>query len=516
MKLNLVLIVCFFSFVASAARPKAYSFKQYLAEVQRPVAIAEADYPYFDEKMSATIKPQLDIEAQRKPAQMSELQESNMSPDAQEVIKSIAAIDVSDENPKATDELDNLINLYLDKKYATLSPDAKLIVSQLRSLKPFRGFLWRFRPYLDQARITQTAALTSFKNLAANLRWLLRSPQAKLAFRYVSEPYAEGDVLAPAIDSEGKIQYWLASEVLPAFSKTAKMLHEIPVDSAKPLVWDNRLLMGPESFKDGIDRFKWTGEVEKQLLIASYENSISQILFFNSYSIYNLLELSVDLGKLFGVDSLPIPFTEAQGVTMAQYQSVIMKSKYEEFGKKISGCTYANKACMEMSFKYLKSATERTYDVWKIAQRRDGNNFFALNTEYAQVDIARGNINFENIKSLVNRKTMLRSLATGEVAVFDLRAFYMPNPPADLKALLPTGFDNTKDREKSIQLGKLTKTESYRNFFFGSPLTWKSVEPYKSFLPNVTSGSDVLQAGRVLAHATAGIVRIPGLTLAEQ
>ncbi|OQW50360.1 MAG: hypothetical protein A4S09_00780 [Proteobacteria bacterium SG_bin7] len=511
-----VMFTFLFSLTSHAVGSKTYSYDKYLSELKAAPIAGDNEYPFFDEKAAAMLKPKLNIEAQRKIAQASELSEKSMSTEAQKIIQEISDIDSTDNNTNAAEELHDLIQNYSKpKKYSALPTDAQLIIAQLASLSPFRGILWRIRPYFEKARITHTAALTAFKNLAANLRWSLRSPQTKLAFRYISEPYTEISEVPAVIDTDAKFYTWLLNDVNPHLQTAAKRLNAIPIDSAKPLVWDNRILLGPNTFKDGIDRFKWVGEVERMMLVASYENSISQIYFFGSYSNHKFIELAKELGKLFGVDSLPLPFMEVQGVTLKQYREVIKNSDFQNFGTRLSTCTYSDKPCMELSYNYLLSATERMYAAWKTAQKREGNNIYAFNTNFAQVDIARGDINFENIRSLVKQRTMLRSLATGEPAEFDLPAFYK-TPPQDLKKLLPTGFDEKKERTKTLKVGATSKTESYRNYFYGSPQTWNHIEEYKTFLPKVASSDDILQAGRVLTHATFGLVRIPGLNLAEQ
>lgn len=491
-----------FMFGASYALASFDSYKKELAASEK-VAIT---YDVFDAAKAKKQIAQMKKEAKASRKVASNLTENDLSESAKAMIQEI----LSKTEPEA---LDQVLVAY-DNKYDSLPADAQFITLQLQTLRPFRGILYRVKPYFEDkaGTLAHSAILTSFKNLAANLRWLLDAPErsrhAVAFFNYIAQPYLIDKALAPSLDSEAKIQTWMFNKVRPVMITANNRMQSLSEKNPR-IVWDNRIIYGADSFQDNIDRFKLVGEIERQALIASYENTVSQINFLRSYSIYGAATVSQKLGEVMGIDSvIGTMFSSTRnGYTLRELRDAIKSAPH--FGKHLADCKIINQqrqsvTCMRESYELLQSSVKRLATAWEIAKERPGSNDFAFNTAFAQADVARGDINVQNVVAVVEGPTTLRSAIAGEYVKFDIQKFY-DTPPTNLQDFLPQSFDNLKERQ--VNLGK-KRPVKYRNYFYGMPETWKIDAYREAFLPDAQNNDDILKASRIWAHSAGGMVRL--------
>ena len=476
------------------------SFSNYTKTMQEAPRNA-ITYSYYDAQQEKVAIKKIKRQIKRFPSSV-ELREDMLSPQAIELRNRFL-------NAQTSQDVENLIAHYERPiVYNSLPADAKFIVLQLATLRPFRGFLWRVRPFFEEVEVTQHIVLTAFKNFVSNLRWFLRAPHVKTYLDYITQPYemnvggsAKKQVIA-YFKKEEQLQLWMFNEVRPILTVAAKRLREL--DASSPLLWDNTIFYGQTSFRDGIDRFKLVGEIERQALIASYELSIARITAATSYSLYGVRRLSKGVGKIVGIDVIS-PLRAINGLTLMEFREELSNSRYKNFAVKIPCVVKENGEstdCMQESLRMLASSVQRLNTAWKLAKNRREGNEFAFNVAFANADFGRGEMNLINLKEAFSGEVMMRSVVTGEVVRMNIPGLYN-NPPRDLKVFMATSFDPVK--EKYMKLSN--KTYKYRNFFYGSPINW-NINAYRVVFPDVRSSKEVMRATRVWEHATSGMVQI--------
>jgi len=186
----------------------------------------------------------------------------------------------------------------LEKDYATLPNDAKFFAAQALSLKVFRGAVYRVIPLLrKESRLVHSQLLTRFKSMISTASVMYPSPHVSAAVEYVASPYYDdkGQVVG-SFNSEIEIQKFFATEVIPALSKTAARLEALVLTD--PVAWDQTVVFGKNSFKDGVNRYKLIGEFEKNLLLANIYAATSAFSSFIAYNVNNTFEAYVYLLSL--------------------------------------------------------------------------------------------------------------------------------------------------------------------------------------------------------------------------
>lgn len=410
---------------------------------------------------------------------------------------------------KTPDEVHSLI-LDLEKNLNNYPADAKFLGSVLTILKPFRGIVYRMIPMVEKPKITHSFLRNQVKILASNMRVYLPSEHWEAGFAYITQPYqvAEGQAVSQfknksSISKKNRkravteFQEYIYTDIYPAMANAAKVIEGIKLE--KPVVWDNKIVFGPDSFGGDIteNRYRYLQEGERRLALSSLHMGMHYLQYFVSYNLEGLLSLTKDIGKLYGVDGFA--FTNVEGVP--SYRIVKAVSKYSDIFTIKDGAGEH----MKLSFLHLQEGVRQLRLSREELRNESPNQLFLLNP--ARID--PWDENFEkqmvNIECVIedssddSKACPVRSAITGEVVVVDLKSFYN-NPPKDLKSFMPTSWDIGK---KEITNKKLNV--NYPNYFWGQPTAWNT-SAYKTYFPEIKDGDDLKKYVRVLRQAFGGEV----------
>tara|TARA_R110002072_G_scaffold276051_1_gene437322 strand:+ start:50107 stop:51609 length:1503 start_codon:yes stop_codon:yes gene_type:complete len=408
---------------------------------------------------------------------------------------------------KSADELHQMI-LNVEKKMDAYPADAKFLASMLVTLKPFRGIVYRMIPLVEKPRITHSFLRNQVKTMASNMRVYLPTEHWEAGFAYITQPYSDnGEVVKqfthPKLFSKDKtsgvikFQEYVATDIYPAITDSAKIVEEIEFE--KPIIWDNKIVFGPESFQDEIleNRYRYMQEGERRLALSSLHMGLHYITYFNSYNIEGSLKLSKDIGKLYGVDGFFGGANSREGAPSYKVSKQVNKYK-DLYTINDMGQTY-----MELSFKHLQEGVRQLRLAREELRNEAPNRLFVLNT--GRLD--PWDENFEktmaNIECAIedvdgdSKVCSVRSAITGETVKVDLRKFYY-NPPTDMKDLMPIAWDTEKTKIKNKKLGV-----SYPNYFWGLPTKWNA-KAYSNYFPEAGANSDMRKYVRVMRQSWGG------------
>ncbi|MCP4914836.1 MAG: hypothetical protein GY909_17085 [Oligoflexia bacterium] len=411
-------------------------------------------------------------------------------------------------NASSADELHKMI-IDVEGKMDKLPADAKFLASVLVTLKPFRGIVYRMIPMVEKPRITHSFLRNQVKSMASNMRVYLPTEHWEAGFAYITQPYMKknGEVVEqftkPGMFAKDKrsatekFQEHISTEVYAAIAQSARTIQDIKFE--KPIVWDNKLVFGPESFQDEINenRYRYMQEGERRLALSSLHFGLHYITFFSAYDIEGSLKLSKDIGKLYGVDGFLGGPDSREGAP--SYKVVKQVKKYKNlYTIRDGGANF-----MDLSFRHLTEGVRQLRLAREEVRNEAPGRLFVINA--ARVD--PWDENFEktmaNIECAVedvegsSKVCSVRSAITSEVVKVDLRNFYM-NPPSDLKSFMPIGWNTSKTKIKDKKLGV-----TYPNYFWGHPTKWDG-SAYAPYFPEANTNSDMRKYARVLRQGWGG------------
>lgn len=496
---------------ANAAAITASMSEAQLDEAAAAMLISDADLAAYLKKPEASF--------QRKIASAGSVDfEGTMSAKLKEIR------DVELPKLKTGDDLEPLLEK-LETNYDSLPNDAKLVALELLRIRPLRGIIYRMVPIVKDTKVAHSVLLTRIMRLTGRLEMFVPTIQGKVAFEYVTQPYDDVKQFKgkDGVTPEAEFQEWASTTYFSASLLSYQRLRAL--DVSKPLVVDNKIFYmvsdHPEApFADELYRYNLFQESEKYLLLAAKARGLSRLKTFGAYTMDNLMELTADMGELYGVDAF---FRNVEGVTNEMVAKKIRKSTYKNLFtlNKVVG-----KNRMKWAFKYLREMVGHLQMGWhglKNANAKDDTSGFLnpmiLNSFDRNIDRA-----LPEWRKMVNGKTTLTSRRTSDVIEIDLPAFY-ENPPKDLKALLPTKFQQkSKARletvsssrgaipvivpesgylSKTIQMNGKETVVKYRDYFVGSPEDWDG-SAYVTLFPALKNGKDVARHERVLKQSWGG------------
>lgn len=403
---------------------------------------------------------------------------------------------------KSVADLDRFL-VDLDKNYETLSPNLKFISAQLLVLRPLRGFLWRMIPLMSGNTALHSIVLTSVKETLAGMRVFLPTEQWKVGFDFVSMPYAvesKSDlVLVSPFTTEAQFQVFLARDLYASLEKSAARMSSL--DLTKPVVWDQSIAYGVGTFSDGMERFRWVGEMEKASVLSNLHLAMSYIAFQRAYAWNGMIRLTSEIGRLYGLDGLF--FGRVSGAPAAERIKIIRSGRYPGFGVLASdGVEYMNR-----SFLHLKKAAEWITRGWRIVQATESHEQNVIQSEVFTAFKRTNGLAIENMNQILTGETQLRSLVTGKVVTVDLKKFYM-DPVKDLKTLFAQNFVGGKEwhevRIASKSHGDIVVP--YRNYHWQNVNGWNA-GVFAKYYPSIRTSQDVADVARTLSDT-------PGATFA--
>ena len=67
--------------------------------------------------------------------------------------------------------------------------DAKLVAAQMALIMPFRGFLYRARPLVEDHKLAHSFVLTMIRNMSVGINVFLPTDQWSAGLKFVADPY---------------------------------------------------------------------------------------------------------------------------------------------------------------------------------------------------------------------------------------------------------------------------------------------------------------------------------------
>lgn len=477
----LIFGLCLFQASVAYSKPKTNIL------VKSPFKTEKFNFPAWSEddaimKMKAS-------EKKRKPANSAMIDDSLMS-------KELKAIQVRIHAVKSSEGMETLLT-ELDKNYESYPSDVKFYITQIMPVRAFRGLFYRLKPLFDgKSNFVHSQILTTAKSMATRVQLYLPYEYADAGFEYISAPYMNSTgKMVESFGTEEDLQVWMVNELLPLVNTGIARLEKLNL--VEPVIWDQKMVFGPKSFGDGINRFKLVGEFEKNLSLSGLYNSVATIATSRAYSVENAIGLYKEVGFLYGFDGFGL-FNRIDGVSAEKVSKVMRKPEFKTTGTLIvDGGQW-----MEYAYRSTQKSIKRIIVAWNLSSsERKDENLYAFNTGFINVNRDEVEENLKIINRVVTSKEVesLRSAVTGEVVQLNFSKLFH-SPPKDLKAFLPISFDQKKNSSRAVVLADgSTKTISYRNFAQGSANGW-DLKEFENYFPSVKSNDDVYRTLRVLNH----------------
>lgn len=493
--------------VADSSRAEKPDFN-YEKEIDQraPFDKAMLDFPFMSESEFKTAKTEVKKASdefakgeQRFIARSESLSEGQMSPQLRAKRDEYLGL----ANPEALDQF----LAKLDREYDTYPTDLKLFAAMAIPLRSLRGVIWRMIPYVKDTPAAHSFLLSGVQQWAASMKVYFPSRESGVAFDYVSQPFAVGSAPVMQFYSDLDVQVFLSNDLFKGIEKAATRVQAIKIDPKQPIVLDNRLFYGMATFTDDLERFRSVGSAEKSLLMANYHGSLATIAFNRAYVLDGALKLSKQLGYLMGIDGFKLPLKMVEGVTAEDRVGVIRKKEFAKFGTLMPkyGASWT-----KLSLYHTRASARYMSIAYNDLKNKSHSTTTLIDPATVIPGMRQSDLTLENLEAIIKGPTSVRSAMTGEVVTIDLPA-YFENPPSDLKNLLPTQFDQSKNPSVYVA----GKSIEYRNYFRGRPTGW-NVGAFQKYVPSIRSNSDVPTAARVLSQSFGGGWVMGPLALAVQ
>lgn len=443
----------------------------------------------------------------RKPASEMQFDESNLS-------KGFVAFRNAFLSVKNAEQLEALLNTSV-AQYDNYSDDVKLFVSQLQMLIPLRGVVWRMRPLFEQGgffhgtKSSHSMAVSSIRFIESMMKIYLPTDQWNAGFEYLTSPSAKM-TNAQQFQTVRAFQNYLLTEVRPELEKATNQVTAIWPKSANQIyVWDLKMAYGAGTFEDGIRRYQGMASPEVEVTLGAMHSSLNNLFVFAAYNQEKLMQVMEKVGQTIGINGFK-PGAEL-GVTSEEEVNVLnsfggdhflmlRKSKTQNIGKLMMGQAF-----------YHLQATVNFYDLaYKQLQKTSSSNTaMAINPIFFQEGWTKGiRDGLAKMEAMISGPAKVRSSVTGHEVTIDLPALFN-NPPEQLLAFLPTGWDHQGPAEFNVKNEK-GEPLTYRNYSRGRAIAWNNA----AWAPYVTSaaGKDphyMAEAAQTLFMATGGFLAFP-------
>jgi len=442
-----------------------------------------------DEFDSATFQKIMDYhKSHRKPASAS-VSDSQLSPAFKAFRDKFLKV-------KTADQLEALL-VEGEKNYDSYPIDLQYFVAQFELIRPYRSIVYRLRPVFEKNRSVQSFAVTTLKSIASGLRIYLPTSQWEAGFEYITVPSVnDGQGQNRQFKTIPEFQAFLIS-IVPEYKKAlTRIINIYKTHPEAEIVWDNKLLYGPGTFEDSLDRYRLHASSEIAGTISAGFMSLQAIYAFCSYNQNDLLEVYEALGRLVGINGFDRLFSEL-GISDENRHGVLMRPNFKNF---LTLLPIGESTYMRAALQYLRMAVSYLDASWKIKATDASNDYAWFNPLKLQADRRVIDLRIANMVDIVKGKTPLRSVVTGEVAEVNYPEFYM-NPPKDIKRLFPVEFDRTP-QFKTVN-GQSGKSYEYRNYFRGRAIGWDA-KAWAPYIPSISQNSDVGVALRIFNQSWGG------------
>lgn len=446
------------------------------AEIQFPSDgwVSPADFKKMTAKMS--------VEKSRKLA--SAPSEAQMSAKYREFIDKVLAL-------KTTAELDALL-MAADTNYASYPADLQFMVAQLIPLRAYRGYIYRLRPLVTKARVTDSLLVTSAKGIMGGLTALMPQQHNQLILDYITQPF--GDDVA-TFQTEKQMQGHSRAMIYPAVATAALRLKNLNLDG-QTVLWDNRVVFGRASFPDNVDdRFRVIGEAERLSALSAAHANLYSLAFSSSYDLTGLMKIQKGFSELVGFDSM---VGEIDGLSAKKRVKLI--NDQVNYLKRTCDNPPPDKdpKCMRLAFAHLHASVNAANSVFEITGKSPDDTWRLMDPATFRPFERMNRLALSLQQELVNEgEADVRSNVDGggSVARVNLRKFF-DKPPISLKVFLPTGFDESPEYFSRVVKGQKIV---YRNFRAGRAIAWNEEE-----FARYIKGGTTEQNSRLLNQAWGG------------
>ena len=478
----LILGLCLINSTLSFAKTKSEIVKR------SPFIPEKLNFPAWnEEEIVMKLKAS---EKKRKPANSANVIDQSM------MSKELVSIQSRIHKLKTSEDMDVLLE-ELDKNYESYPSDLKFYVTQIMPVKAFRGLFYRLKPLFDgRSNFVHSQILTTAKSMATRVQVFLPTDYADAGFQYISTPYImKNGRMVEGFGMEEDLQVWMINELLPLVNSSITRLEKLNL--VEPIVWDQKMVFGPKSFGDDVNRYKFIGEFEKNLALSSLYGSVASIATARAYNVENAIGLYKEIGFLYGFDGFGL-FNRIDGVSAEKVSKVMRKADFSSTGTLIQD----GDKWMAYAYGATQKSLKRLIDAWNLtSDERKNENLYAFNIGFVNVNRDEVEENLKILNRVVSSKGVesLRSAVTGEVVQINYSKLFS-SPPRDLKAFLPNQFDKNKNASREVTLADGTKKMlNYRNYAQGSAIAW-DVKKFEDYFPSVKTNDDIYRTVRVLNH----------------
>ena len=414
----------------------------------------------------------------------------------------------------------NLLDIIVTKLEADeyKDPDMLMVAAQLYPLRSMRGIVWRMSDIVEDndADGFHSMVVTGLMQIATGTRLFMPEDDAdasgstswKAISRYFAYPY-QG--IKPKFKTVSQFQDYLQAEVLPDMGVAIDTIRKFTVPADKPVVWDNLIVFGRNSFNNDTDlkdRYTTLYEAERRLLLSGLYAMRHNMYWAIEYNMDKFPQFVNKMGKLIGMDGFL--FSSVTGMSAKDRSEVICPNRSPqnlscggEFSKLF---TRRNKVNLSKALQNLENSVRLAEEAWTLTKDRTDRSFadFQLLDPARIIPWARINDHtLARIRQFVNGNG-LRSSVTGRVIRFDIKKFYA-NPPQDMKVFLPTMWDSSKRRFT------ISGINDVRNYEYGMSVRWDE-KAYNRYFADITEGTEVPGVLTDMAQAWGGWVGAVPLT----
>lgn len=489
---------------------------------------------------------------ERKPAQAKEDGQSYSEPEFPADFQDLRAKLVGGTDSKGVvhqaistvEALDSAINLNTKPTfYNSLTPSAKLVVLQLKALKPFRSFIFRAKKYVEKNSATRSLIVSLLNAQLAGIQMLfpvggnVSVNQWEIIFNYITRPTPDLDYMI----NEDIQLHQSYTEIAHDLDKVIIDFEQLIASSSAPIWWDNKLYMAFANMVSRPDRYVKLGKPELYAMLSASSLGLSFLYSTSAYS-FNGLKSAIDkLGNLFGIGVLTnlgfggidvdkifdlvsysalkrdmedkrlasMRFTAkgADGIN-SFVRTGILNAHPDLF--QIVGGGHGEKA-MKRAYELLAASARTAKVAFEGTKNRkpsnDPENDFLFDSRIAQAFDRIGTLSLQNLNLLIRGMREVRSnekvtcdgnytalsekdsptsalVSTDNIIRMNIKAFYC-NPPRHLNELYAQDWD-TEKKYIDVRVKNASTSSNYtvRNYKYGMATKWR-YDAYHKIFPDI-------------------------------
>tara|TARA_B110001454_G_scaffold16145_1_gene14576 strand:+ start:59491 stop:61032 length:1542 start_codon:yes stop_codon:yes gene_type:complete len=406
------------------------------------------------------------------------------------------------------------------KDYAKYSPDVQYFLTQMHTMIPLKGIVWRLRPIFEAGglfkgnKATHMSAIQFVRTAVTGLSAAFPTSQTDAMIAYFTQPGPEMSEKSQ-FKTVAEFQNFLVDSYIPYLFESVKnidaLLKNYSEAKGRPqaeMVWDNQMFFGTGSFRDGFNRYVGHGPAEMHIAMALGWEAIHDAYVFSSYNQDDLVNVAGRLGRAFGIDALKsdsndIGLTDKERAKIiASYTSKGFLSLRKNRDPKAKGDEGYGKRNMKLALPAKRQSVNHFNQAYIKLEGKGSNSSMAINPALYQKDIQnRLNAGVSKMVSAMDGVTEFKDPMSSEVITINVPAFYN-EPPQSLAILMANDWEGGEST-KSITSTSGEQLK-YRNYFSGRAKSWNN----NAWAKYVTSASgqkaDYMMTAKRIMHYSPG------------